>query len=293
MTWQACATRPAALPRGLSHSGYRARSGRLHKAQGTGKHPPMNDSNPESPAPDAAPDAAPNAATKRLALITGASRGLGAALAQALGARGWQIVAVARTTGALEALDDAIRAASGPPATLAPLDITQDDAMRHLCRSVHDRWGGVDLWAHTAVHTPPLTPAGHIAPKDWDRTLTTTLRATGLLIPMIEPLLRARLGTALFFDDESWRAADDTPRKFHGAWAAAKAGQIALARAWAAECAALGPARAPRVFIETPAPMPTASRARFYPGEDRAALSPPATQATAILDRLAAAGMAV
>ncbi len=227
----------------------------------------------------------------KIALVTGASRGLGAALAQALGGRGWQIVAVARTTGALEELDDRIRAAAGPPATLAPLDITQDDAMRHLCRSIHDRWGGLDLWAHAAVHPPPLSPAGHIAPKDWDSSLTTTLRATGMLIPMIEPLLRARLGAALFFDDASSRDTSGAPRKFHGAWAAAKTGQIALARAWAAECAALGPARAPRVFIETPAPMPTATRARFYPGEDRNALSPPGKQAELILARLAAAGL--
>ncbi len=245
-----------------------------------------------NPDPSSESGAASGPAPK-IALVTGASRGLGAALAQALGGRGWQVVAVARTTGALEELDDRIRAAGGPPATLAPLDITQDDAMRHLCRSIHDRWGGLDLWVHAAVHAPPLSPAGHIAHKDWDRALTTTLRATGILIPMIEPLLRARLGAALFLDDESSRDATGAPRKFHGAWAAAKTGQIALARAWASEAAALGPARSPRVFIETPAPMPTASRARFYPGEDRSALSPPGEQAELILARLTAADLAL
>ena len=221
-----------------------------------------------------------------LALITGASRGLGAALAVVLAARGWHVVAVARTTGALEELDDRIQARGGS-ATLAPLDITDDNALRHLCRSIHDRWGKVDLWAHTAVHAPPLSPAGHLAIKDWDRALAVTQRATGVLIPMVEPLLRAaRNGTALFFNDPAPRDADGTVRKFWGAWGAVKAGQIALAQAWAAETSALGPGRAPRVVIVTPAPMPTASRARFFPGETHAKLARPADEAARILAAL-------
>lgn len=224
---------------------------------------------------------------RRLALVTGASRGLGAALAEALATDGWHVIAVARTTGALEELDDRIQAAGGS-ATLAPLDITQDDAMRHLCRSVHERWGQLDLWVHTAVHVPPLSPAGHVAVKDWDKTLATTLRATGTLIPMIEPLLRASpQGTALFVDDPARQDENGAPRKFFGAYGAAKAGQIALAQSWAAECAALGSGRAPRVIIDTPAPMPTATRARFFPGEDRTTLTPPATEAARILRLLA------
>lgn len=223
---------------------------------------------------------------ERIALVTGASRGLGAALAEALAADGWHVIALARTTGALEELDDRIQAVGGS-ATLAPLDITQDDAMRHLCRSVHDRWGRLDLWVHTAVHVPPLSPAGHVAIKDWDKTLATTLRATGTLIPMIEPLLRASpRGTALFFDDPARLNDDGTPRKFFGAYGAAKAGQIALAQSWAAECTALGPGRAPRVIIDTPAPMPTATRARFFPGEDRGALTPPETEAARLMPLL-------
>lgn len=235
-------------------------------------------SRPESSAPSQ---------PRRLALVTGASRGLGAALAEALAADGWHVIAVARTTGALEELDDRIQAAGGS-ATLAPLDITQDDAMRHLCRSVHDRWGRLDLWVHTAVHVPPLSPAGHVAVKDWDKTLATTLRATGTLIPMIEPLLRASpTGTALFVDDPARLDEHGAPRKFFGAYGAAKAGQIALAQSWAAECVALGTGRAPRVIIDKAAPMPTATRARFFPGEDRAALTPPATEAARILRLLA------
>ena len=212
-----------------------------------------------------------------VALVLGASRGLGAALAEALGGAGWQVVAVARTTGALEELDDRIRRRGGPAATLAPMDITVDAAMQTLCRSVHDRWGRADLWAHAAIHAAPLGPAGHIAAKDWDRSIAINLRATAALIPMIEPLLRAApAGTALFFDDPC------PGLPFHGAYGASKAGQIALARSWRAEGARIGP----RVMIETPPPMPTASRARFRPGEDRATLTPCADVAAEIVARL-------
>jgi NAD(P)-dependent dehydrogenase (short-subunit alcohol dehydrogenase family) len=208
-----------------------------------------------------------------IALVTGASRGLGAALAEALGARGWHVVAVARTTGALEELDDRIRAAGGR-ATLAPMDITVDEAMRTLCRGIHDRWGRVDLWVHSAVHAAPLAPAGHLDPKDLDRSIAVNVRATGILIPYVEPLLRAaREGTALFLDDP--RAGE----KFFGAYGATKAAQIALARSWQAETVRTGP----RVVIAAPAPMPTATRARFFPGEDRAALTPCAGEAARIL----------
>jgi NAD(P)-dependent dehydrogenase (short-subunit alcohol dehydrogenase family) len=215
----------------------------------------------------------------RIALVTGASRGLGAALAEQLALRGWQVIALARTTGGLEELDDRVRAARLPGAgalTLAPMDITNDDAMRHLCRSVYDRWGGLGLWVHAAVHAAPLAPAGALDARDWEKSIATNTRATGILIPMIEPLLRAHQGTALFLDDP--RAG----QPFFGAYGATKAAQIALARSWAAESARIGP----RVLIETPAPMPTATRARFFPGEDRRPLADPRAEATRILGQI-------
>ncbi|MGY6410838.1 MAG: SDR family NAD(P)-dependent oxidoreductase [Alkalilacustris sp.] len=216
--------------------------------------------------------------TPPIALVLGASRGLGAALAEALGGAGWQVVAVARTTGALEELDDRIRRSGGTAATLAPMDITKDDAMRALCRGVHDRWGRVDLWVHAAVHAAPLSPAHHIAAKDWERSLAVNARATGMLIPMIEPLLRASdRGTALFFHDPQGEG------RFHGAYGATKAAQITLARHWQAETERLGP----RVLIETPPPMPTATRARFRPGEDRSTLTPCAEVAASLMPKLA------
>ncbi len=214
--------------------------------------------------------------TQNVALITGASRGLGAAFAEALALRGWHVVAVARTSGALEELDDRIKAHKSPGAgslTLAPMDITNDDAMRHLCGSVQQRWGGCALWVHTAVHAAPLSPASFIDTKDWEKSLATNTRATGILIPLVTPLL-GRDGTALFLDDP--RAG----QKFFGAYGASKAAQLALAHSWAAETVNIGP----NVRIETPAPMPTATRARFFPGENRSTLADPRDEAARILD---------
>ena len=216
--------------------------------------------------------------TQKIALVTGASRGLGAALAEQLALRGWHVVAVARTVGGLEELDDRVKSAGLPGSgslTLAPMDIANDDAMRHLCRGVHDRWGHVDLWAHAAIHAAPLAPAGSLDTKDWDKSIATNTRATGQLIPMIDPLLRAApAGTALFLDDSK------AGEKFYAAYGATKAAQIALARSWAAEAARHGP----RVVIATPAPMPTATRARFHPGEDRSTLADPRAEAARLLD---------
>ncbi len=210
----------------------------------------------------------------KLALITGASRGLGAALAEAL-CETHHIVAVARTTGGLEELDDRIQAKGGS-ATLAPMDITNADAMATLCRGIHDRWGHLDLWAHTAIHAAPLTLAAHLDAKDWAKSIAVNVTATGTLIPYIAPLI-GDTGTALFLDDPNAQGG-----KFFGAYGASKAAQIALARSWQAETLKIGP----RVLIETPAPMPTATRARFHPGEDRAKLSPPPSEAARLVQRI-------
>lgn len=211
----------------------------------------------------------------RIALITGASRGLGAALAEQLAAT-HHIVAVARTVGGLEDLDDRIQAGGGS-ATLAPMDITKPDAMAQLCRGIYDRWGHLDLWAHTAIHAAPLAPASHIDARDMAKSVEINITATATLIPMIAPLLIAAPdGRAIFFDDP--RAG----QKFFGSYGATKAAQIALARSWQAETVTTGPV----VDILTPPPMPTATRARFFPGEDRSGLTPPANAAEALLGAL-------
>lgn len=197
---------------------------------------------------------------KKTALITGASRGLGAALAEAL-APTHHIIAVGRTTGALEELDDRIKA-KGAEATLAPMDVTVDAAMQQLCRSIHDRWGTLDLWLHAAVHAAPLSPASHINTKDFGKSIDINVTATSRLIAYVAPLLGAK-GKAVFFED---------PRAglpFFGSYGASKAAQIALARSWETESVKTGP----KVQIVTPQPMATATRARFYPGEDRSLLA--------------------
>ena len=212
---------------------------------------------------------------QKLALVTGASRGLGAALAEGLAARGWHVLAVARTVGGLEELDDRIRGLGGS-ATLAPMDVTEPAAMQQMAQAIAGRWGGLDLWAHCAIHAAPLTPASHIDGKDWARSVLVNMDVTRGLITLLEPWLTKARGTALFFDDPQGGA------PFFGAYGATKAGQIALARSWQAETAKIGP----RIVIERPAPMPTAVRARFHPGEDRAGLSPCKTEAERILAAL-------
>ena len=208
--------------------------------------------------------------TEKLALVTGASRGLGYALAVAL-APEYHVVAVARTTGALEELDDAIKAKGGS-ATLAPMDITEKAAMATLCRGIFDRWGKLDLWMHTAVHTSPLTPAGFIDEKDMGKAIATNVTAVATLIPFVSPLLGQK-GTAMFFDDAL------QGRKYFSTHGGTKAAQIAMAQSWQAETQKTGP----KVRIETPPAMPTAARARFFPGEDRALLTDTQSAAEAIV----------
>ncbi|MEM9342089.1 MAG: SDR family oxidoreductase [Pseudomonadota bacterium] len=211
----------------------------------------------------------------KIALVTGASRGLGAALAEAL-APEHHVIAVARTVGALEELDDRIRAKGGS-ATLAPMDVATTEAMGQMCLDIRSRWGHVNVWAHTAIHAAPLTPAGHIDDKDWAKSVSINLTAASELIRMVEPLLQAAEdGTALFFDDPRGGS------PFFGSYGATKAAQIALVRSWQAESAKLGP----RVLIESPEPMGTAVRGRFYPGENRETLARPTDVAARIVASL-------
>ena len=209
----------------------------------------------------------------KTALITGASRGLGAALALAL-APTHHIIAVGRTVGALEELDDRIKAAGGQ-ATLAPMDITVPEAMQQLCRSIHDRWGGLDLWIHTAIHAGPLAPTAHLAPKDFDKSVAINITATARLIGYVAPLL-GLTGTAIFLDDPH------AGEKFFGHYGATKAAQIALAHSWRAETIRTGP----HIRILAAAPMPTATRGRFFPGEDRTRLADPMAEAARLLPEI-------
>ncbi len=211
-----------------------------------------------------------------LALVTGASRGLGHGMAVALGRRGWHVLLAARTLGGLEGADDRIRAEGGS-ATIVPIDITEEDRLRQMCRAIFDRWGRLDLWVHAAIHPPLLSPAPHVNLDAFDRAWAVNAQATQRLISFLDPLLRASdRGRALFFDDPM------AGRRFAGGYGATKAAQIALARSWAEENRRIGP----RILIETPPPMRTALRARFFPGEDRSALADPLAVAEDITGKI-------
>ncbi|MCE8442345.1 SDR family NAD(P)-dependent oxidoreductase [Rhodovulum sulfidophilum] len=207
---------------------------------------------------------------QKLALVTGASRGFGAAVAEELARAGYHVVAVGRTTGALEELDDRIKALGGS-ATLAPMDITETDAMRTLCRGIYDRWGHVDLWIHAAIQSPPFSPAEQIDLPFWTKAVKADVEALGVLVSFIAPLLRVAPGggSAVLIDDQA-----EGP--FLGAYAACKAAQRALFQAWEAEQARLQDVHVRR-FV--PAPMPTNHRNRLYPGENTETLARPADEA--------------
>jgi NAD(P)-dependent dehydrogenase (short-subunit alcohol dehydrogenase family) len=157
----------------------------------------------------------------RIALVTGASRGIGHAAALALAKAGAHVVATARTQGALEALDDAIRSATGAGATLAPLDLKEPDGLDALGKALFDRFGRVDVVVAAAADLGLITPLAHLDPRTWDRTLAVNLTANYRLIRSMDPLLRlADAGRAVFLT--SGAAAE--PTAFWGPYAVTKAG---------------------------------------------------------------------
>ena len=208
-----------------------------------------------------------------VALVTGASRGLGYATAIELARKGAHVIALARTVGGLEELADAI-AEVGGSSTLVPLDITDEGGLQRMCLAIHERWGRLDLLVHCAVHAVLLSPAAHVSDKDFDRMWAVNARATQRIIAMTESLLKAAdEGTAVFMDDPK------AGEKFFAGYGATKAAAQAIVDSWAAETANIGP----RVVTFQPNPMPTGIRARFFPGESRDALSSTKGEASRIL----------
>jgi NAD(P)-dependent dehydrogenase (short-subunit alcohol dehydrogenase family) len=214
--------------------------------------------------------------TDKVALVTGASRGFGRAMALALAEAGAHVCALGRTTGALEELDEQIQAAGGT-ATLIPLDIADDGGLARMGAALHGRWGRVDLWLHTAVYAPPLAPAELIGPKEFDSALSVNIRAFHRLIRVVDPLLRAAPAPVALIASDTVAG-----RKFHGLYGATKAAQSALTQSWAAEAVA-------RITVAevVPPPLPTAVRGRFHPGENTASLTRPEDAAARLMARLA------
>jgi NAD(P)-dependent dehydrogenase (short-subunit alcohol dehydrogenase family) len=206
--------------------------------------------------------------TDKIALVTGASRGIGRAAALALAKAGAQVVAVARTEGSLTELDDEIREATGRAATLVPLDIADGDALDQLGFALHQRFGHLDVLVHAAAILGPLTPVSHIEPKHWDRVVAVNLTATYRLIRTTEPLLRAApAGRGIFLTSSRGHR----PRAFWGPYGATKAGMENLVRTWADELENT-PVRA--VLVD-PGAMRTRMRAEAMPGEDPETLPDP------------------
>lgn len=208
----------------------------------------------------------------RVALVTGASRGLGFAVAVAFAKRGTHVISVGRTVGALESLDDRIRD-SGGSTTLVPLDICDADGVARLCDKIRKRWKQLDFWVHTAVHAPPLSPLAHSFSRDLTKCLEINVVAVAGLIGAVTPILAPGTGTVVHVDDQFHIG------KFHGAYSASKAAQKILFKTWRDEASL----DSGRLLTFSPCPMPTGIRARFHPGEDRSSLAPPEHQAEELM----------
>ena len=219
--------------------------------------------------------------TGRLALVTGASRGIGAATAEALAANGAHVILVARTAAALEEVEDRIHAAGGS-ATIAPLDLTDGESIGKLAGAVAERWEKLDVLVLNAAMLGSLTPVQDIDPKEYSRLLSLNLLANQALIAAFDPLLkRAEQADVVALTS----SVGDEPRAFWGAYGSSKAALETLLGAYADETAYLGRVR---VHIVDPGATRTRMRALAFPGEEPESVKPPEVVASAILKRLTA-----
>lgn len=208
----------------------------------------------------------------RTALVTGASRGIGAATAKALAAAGAHVILVARKVKALEEVEDQIHAAGGT-STIAPVDLTEPDAVTRLAGAIAGRWQTLDIMVLAAAYLPELTPASQMEPKQFNQALLTNVVATQALIAGFDPLLRrAEAGRIIGLTS----SVGSNPRPYWGAYSATKAAFENLLETYAAEVERLSPLR---VAIIDPGATRTEMRARAYPGENPETVKPPETVA--------------
>ncbi len=203
----------------------------------------------------------------RLALVTGATRGIGRAVALAYAREGAHVILAGRTVGALEEVDDEIREIGGS-ATLLTLDLKRNDKIDALGPTIYQRWQKLDILVGNAGILGPLSPLGHVAAETWDEVLQVNLTANWRLIRTLDPLLRASdAGRAIFVSS----GAATRPRAYWGPYAVSKAALEALVRTYADEVA-----NTPvRVNLVNPGPSRTRMRAQAFPGEDPATLQTP------------------
>lgn len=203
----------------------------------------------------------------RLALVTGASRGIGRAAALALAREGAHVILLARTVGGLEEADDEIRAANGT-ATLVTMDLSQADKVDQLGPSIYQRWGKLDILVGNAGILGPLSPLPHITSDAFASVIDINLTANWRLMRTLEPLLRrSDAGRAIFVSSGAAR----THTAYWGPYSAAKAGLEALAKVWAAELTSTPV----KVNLINPGPIRTGMRAKAFPGENPAKLKTP------------------
>jgi NAD(P)-dependent dehydrogenase (short-subunit alcohol dehydrogenase family) len=203
----------------------------------------------------------------RLALVTGATRGIGRAVALAYAREGAHLILVGRTAGALEEVDDEIQGVGGS-ATLLTLDLKSHDKIDALGPTIYQRWNKLDILVGNAGILGPLSPLGHVTADAWDEVLEVNLTANWRLIRTLDPLLRrSDAGRAIFVSSGAATAA----RAYWGPYAASKAGLEALVKAYADEVA-----NTPvRVNLLNPGPTRTAMRAKAFPGENPDSLKSP------------------
>lgn len=216
----------------------------------------------------------------QIALVTGASRGIGAATATALAARGAHVVLVARSSGGLEETEEAIHAAGGT-ATIAPLDLADGDSIGRLAGAIGERWGRLDLLVLNAAMLGTLAPVPSIDAKEFSRLLTLNIGANQALIAAFDPMLRNSAEPRVVALTSS---VGTSPRAYWGAYGASKAALETLMLTYAEEMAGLGDLR---VAIVDPGATATAMRASAFPGEDPATIKPPDRVGTAIAALLA------
>ena len=216
--------------------------------------------------------------SSRIALVTGASRGIGRAVALELARQGAHVIALARTQGALEEVDDEIRALGGE-ATLVPCDLADHDAIDRLGAAIHERWGRLDILVGNAGLLGVLSPLGHIDPKEWDKVFSVNVTANWRLIRSLDPLLKkSDAGRVVFLSSGAGHRAD--LRAYWGLYGTTKAALDALARFYAAETQNVSNVR---VNLFQPGPLRTTMRAKAMPGEDPSTLRTPQDAAPKIV----------
>ncbi len=204
----------------------------------------------------------------RIALVTGASRGIGAAVAKRFAAEGAKLVLAARTVGGLEEVDDEIRKAGGDEATLVPLDLRDFEAIDQLGAALYQRFGRLDVLVGNAGVLGVLSPLGHIDPQVWQETLDVNLTANWRLIRSLDPLLRrSEAGRAIFVTS----GAADAARAYWGPYAVSKVALEMLVKTYAAELARTEV----RANLVSPGVVRTRMRAQAFPGEDPLKLAAP------------------